>query len=125
MENLAVYLYCKSCFGWGVPANGSMQCGNCGSWETLRLEQTEPQMSEQAWNSLAYDWAKWRGINWYHARQDIDDTRKLYGDSRTLQIYLEGMARAHLTKRVPDAGDSAASTSSLQASTESASEGDT
>ena len=40
----------------------------------------------------------------------------------SLPLWLVGQLKRHLTKRAPDAGDSAVSTSSLQASTESTSQ---
>lgn len=119
-----VLIVCLDCSCSGTNIGEDMQCKNCLSYNTRRFIETEPVMDEVAWHNFGYAWAKWRGINWYHAMGDIEDSRRKFGDSITLQMYVEGMARAHLTKHAPDVVESVASVSISTASEVSASEAD-
>lgn len=122
MQKKIVLIQCLDCNMFGTNIGDNMQCGNCQSYNTRRFVETDPAMDEKAWNIFGYSWAKWRGINWYHAMDDIRLTREKHGTAGTLQIYVEGVARSHLTKHAPDVVESAASSNILPASEVSASE---
>jgi hypothetical protein len=39
----------------------------------------DPQ-TERDWNQMAYQWARYLRISWYHAVADLDDLRRMHGD---------------------------------------------
>ena len=43
-------------------------------------------MNEKLWNDFAYIWANHLEINWYHARADVDEIRKILGDDKALKF---------------------------------------
>lgn len=40
---------------------------------------TQP-LDEKGWNELAYKWARYLQINWYHAVDDLRQLREWHGD---------------------------------------------